>query len=87
MTALQAMFEHQLVSHSQAMEAALFGLTTVDVRKLAENIGINQKLNNSEIATLVLTGYEALCHSTLNWQTREQLEQGAREALQIITLV
>ena len=26
-------------------------------------------------------------HSTLNWQTREQLEQGAREALQIITLV
>jgi hypothetical protein len=26
-------------------------------------------------------------HSTLDWQTREQLEQGAREALQIITLV
>lgn len=26
-------------------------------------------------------------HSTLNWQTREQLEQGAREALQVITLV
>ncbi|AOW13336.1 hypothetical protein LPB72_09805 [Hydrogenophaga crassostreae] len=26
-------------------------------------------------------------HSTLSWQTREQLEQGAREALQIITLV
>lgn len=26
-------------------------------------------------------------HSTLNWQTREQLIQGAREALQIITLV
>lgn len=26
-------------------------------------------------------------HSTLNWQTREQLMQGAREALQIITLV
>lgn len=26
-------------------------------------------------------------HSTLNWQTREQLMQGAREALQNITLV
>lgn len=26
-------------------------------------------------------------HSTLDWQTREQLEQGARETLQIITLV
>lgn len=26
-------------------------------------------------------------HSTLDWQTREQLMQGAREALQIITLV
>jgi hypothetical protein len=26
-------------------------------------------------------------HSTLSWQSREQLEQGAREALQIITLV
>ena len=26
-------------------------------------------------------------HSTLDWQSREQLEQGAREALQIITLV
>lgn len=26
-------------------------------------------------------------HSTLDWQTREQLEQGACEALQIITLV
>ena len=26
-------------------------------------------------------------HSTLDWQTQEQLEQGAREALQIITLV
>lgn len=26
-------------------------------------------------------------HDTLNWQTREQLMQGAREALQIITLV
>ena len=26
-------------------------------------------------------------HSTLNWQSREQLIQGAREALQIITLV
>ena len=29
----------------------------------------------------------AIFHSTLDWQTREQLEQGAREALQIITLV
>jgi hypothetical protein len=26
-------------------------------------------------------------HSTLSWQTREQLVQAAREALQIITLV
>jgi hypothetical protein len=26
-------------------------------------------------------------HSTLDWQTREQLMRGAREALQIITLV
>ena len=26
-------------------------------------------------------------HSTLNWQTREQLMQGACKALQIITLV
>ena len=26
-------------------------------------------------------------HSTLDWQTREQLMQGAREAQQIITLV
>jgi hypothetical protein len=26
-------------------------------------------------------------HSTLDWQTREQLQQAAREALQIITLV
>ena len=26
-------------------------------------------------------------HSTLDWQTREQLMQGAREAVQIITLV
>ena len=29
----------------------------------------------------------AIFHSTLDWQMREQLEQGAREALQIITLV
>jgi hypothetical protein len=26
-------------------------------------------------------------HSTLDWQTREQLQQAAREALQIINLV
>ena len=26
-------------------------------------------------------------HSSLDWQTREQLQQAAREALQIITLV
>lgn len=28
-----------------------------------------------------------ILHSTLSWQTREQLVQAAREALQIITLV
>ena len=30
---------------------------------------------------------QVIFHSTLDWQTREQLKQGAREALQIITLV
>ena len=39
------------------------------------------------IERIVDTMRNVIFHSTLDWQTREQLEQGAREALQIITLV
>lgn len=50
-TVLQSEFERQLVTHIQTMEGALFGLTTVDVRKLAyqlaEKLHLNHRFNTS----------------------------------------
>ena len=51
MTVLHLEFERQLVVHIQTMEGALFGLTTVDVRKiayqLAEKLHINHRFNTT----------------------------------------
>lgn len=50
-TVLHMEFERQLVAHIQTMESALFGLTTVDVRKLAyqlaEKLHLNHRFNTS----------------------------------------
>jgi helix-turn-helix, Psq domain len=50
-TVLHFEFERQLVAHIQTMQGALFGLTTVDVRKLAfqlaDKLHLNHRFNTS----------------------------------------
>ena len=66
------------------MTSTLTGQLTVYQALIQEATGVSD-LNH--IARIEDTMRNVIFHSTLSWQSREQLLQGAREALQVITLV
>jgi hypothetical protein len=66
------------------MTQAVNGQLTGYQGLIQEATGVNDR---KLIERIEDTMRHVIFHSTLDWQTREQLMQGAREALQIITLV
>ncbi|MBU4337777.1 MAG: hypothetical protein KJ548_14540 [Actinobacteria bacterium] len=54
---------------------------------IQEATGVTELDHIERIERIEDTMRNVIFHSTLDWQTQEQLEQGAREALQIIPLV
>ena len=66
--------------NAQAVTSKLTGYQAL----IQESTGVTDLAHIERIED---TMRNVIFHSTLSWQTREQLVQAAREALQIITLV
>lgn len=66
--------------NAQAVTSKLTGYQAL----IQESTGVTDLAHIERIED---TMRNVIFHSTLDWQTRKQLEQGAREALQILTLV